>query len=173
MKPIFAILVLLAAPALAQQTKNPVSTVVKDMLAREQKNLVAAAEEMPADKYDFKPTPAQETFAHLILHSTQANYFFCAKAGDVAAPKMEELKDTDGKDKLVAGLKASFDFCTDALGKADDSKLGDTVEGFGGRQQVRAWAWLSAATNWVDHYAGAAMYLRLNGMLPPTAQGKK
>jgi hypothetical protein len=173
MKQILAILVLLAAPAFAQQAKDPVSTVVKDMLARETKNLVAAAEEMPADKYAFKPTPLQESFAHLILHSTQANYFFCARAGDVPAPKTEELKDTDSKDKLVAGLKASFDFCNTALAKADDSKLGDTVEGFGGKQQPRAWAWLSAATNWVDHYAGAAMYLRLNGLLPPTAQAKK
>ncbi|HEV7219706.1 MAG TPA: hypothetical protein VGN39_12590, partial [Terriglobales bacterium] len=67
----------------------------------------------------------------------------------------------------------SFDFCESAVSKADDSKLGDTIEGFGGRKQPRAWAWIGMASNWSDHYAAAAMYLRLNGLLPPTAQPKK
>jgi hypothetical protein len=175
MKSIFAFLALcvLATPGFSQQIKNPVSTVVKDVLARQHKNLVAAVEEMPADKFSFRPTPLQEPFGHLVLHITEANYLFCSKAGDVAAPKTEELQDTDSKDKLVAALKASFDFCETSLAKADDSKLGDTIEGFAGKQQPRAWAWIAAVANWSDHYAAAAMYLRLNGLLPPTAQPKK
>jgi uncharacterized damage-inducible protein DinB len=164
---------ILAAPTFSQQIKNPVSTVVKDALTRQHKNLVAAVEEMPADKFSFRPTPLQEPFGHLVLHITEANYLFCSKAGDVAAPKTEELQDTDSKEKLVAALKASFDFCETSLAKADDSKLGDTIEGFGGKQQPRAWAWIAAVANWSDHYGAAAMYLRLNGLLPPTAQPKK
>jgi DinB superfamily len=166
-------LAIIAIPSFSQENKNPVTTVVKDILTREHKNLVAAVEEMPADKFSFKPTPLQETFGHLAMHITEANYFLCARAGDVAEPKTEELKDTDSKDKLVAALKASFDFCENAVSKADDSKLGDTVEGFGGHKQPRAWAWIAMASNWADHYAAAAMYLRLNGLLPPTAQPKK
>ncbi len=175
MKKLFAVFALatVAVPCFSQDNKNPVTTVVKDLLRREHKNLVAAVEEMPADKFSFKPTPLQETFGHLAMHITEANYFLCARAGDVAEPKMEELKDTDSKDKLVAALKASFDFCETAVSKADDSKLGDTVEGFGGHKQPRAWAWIGMASNWADHYAAAAMYLRLNGLLPPTAQPKK
>ncbi len=156
-----------------QENKNPVTTVIKDILARQHKNLVAAVEEMPAEKFGFKPTPQQESFAHLVLHITEANYLFCSKAGDVAPPKTEELKDSDSKDKLDTALKASFDFCETSLAKADDSKLGDTIEGFGGKQQPRAWAWIAAVSNWADHYGAAAMYLRLNGLLPPTAQPKK
>jgi hypothetical protein len=83
------------------------------------------------------------------------------------------LKETDGKDKLVAGLKASFDFCTTALAKVDDSKLGDEVELFGGRKGPRAFALIALTNDWADHYSSAAMYLRLNGRLPPTAQPKK
>ena len=169
----FLTLWVLSAPTFSQQIKNPVSTVVKDVLTRQHKNLVAAVEEMPADKFSFRPTPLQEPFGHLVLHITEANYLFCSKAGDVAAPKTEELQDTDSKEKLVAALKASFDFCETSLAKADDSKLGDTIEGFGGKQQPRAWAWIAAVANWSDHYAAAAMYLRLNGLLPPTAQPKK
>jgi DinB superfamily len=171
--PVVFALAMLALPGFSQDNKNPVTTVVKDMLTRQHKNLVAAVEEMPADKFSFKPTPLQETFGHLVLHITEANYFLCSRAGDVSAPKTEELNDTDSKDKLVGALKASFDFCESAVSKADDSKLGDTVEAFGGRKQPRAWAWIGMASNWADHYAAAAMYLRLNGLLPPTAQPKK
>jgi hypothetical protein len=171
---VLPILLFLAPAVLAQtQVKNPVTTVVKEMLPRQQKNLIAAAEEMPADDFGFRPTPPQEAFGHLVLHIAQANYLFCSKAGDVAPPKTQEIKDTDGKDKLVGALKASFDFCDGALATADDSKLGDTVEGFGGRPQPRAWAWIALVGSWADHYAGEAMYLRLKGLLPPTAQPKK
>ncbi len=125
------ILLLLSATASAQQIKNPVTTVVKEMLSGRQKNIVAAVEEMPADKFSYKPTADQMPFGHLVAHIIESNNLFCAKAGDVAAPKTEEAKETDGKDKLVSSLKASFDFCTTALAKADYSKLGDTIEGFG------------------------------------------
>jgi len=82
------------------------------------------------------------------------------------------LKETDGKDKLVEALKASFDFCNSTLAKVDDSKLGETVELFGGRKGPRVFAMFALTNDWADHYSAAAMYLRLNGMLPPTAQKK-
>ena len=46
----------------------------------------------------------------------------------------------------------------------DDSKLGDTIELFGGRQAPRAMAALILSSGWADHYSAAAMYLRLNGI---------
>ena len=153
------------------QTKSPVSDVIRDVVASRQKNVVAAIEAMPADKFGYKPTADQMTFGHLAQHIVEANNFFCAKAADIAEPKVE-VKETDGKDKLVAAVKASFDFCTTSLAKTDDSKLGDTIEGFGGKKQLRAWAFIAFASNLADHYGAAAMYLRLNGILPPTAQKK-
>jgi hypothetical protein len=175
MKRVIILAALLASSAtlFAQETKNPVSTVVKEILPRQQKNLVAAAEEMPADKYDFKPTPQQMTFGKLVMHIAESNNFLCAKISDAEEPKAEPLKETDGKDKLVAALKASFDFCNTTLAKVDDSKLGDTVELFGGRKGPRVFAMFALTNDWADHYSAAATYLRLNGMLPPTAQPKK
>ena len=142
-------------------------------MPKQQTNLVAAVEAMPADKFGYKPTPQQMSFAHLVLHMTESNYALCAKASDMPQPKHDELKDADGKDKLLAALKSSFDFCNTALAKVEDSKLGDTVELFGGRQGSRAFALIALTNDWADHYAAAAMYLRLNGLLPPTAQPKK
>ena len=128
---------------------------------------------MPADKFGYKPTPEQITFGHLAVHIVESNYGLCSKVADVPAPKVEELKDTDSKDKLLAAAKASFEFCSEALGKMDDSKLGDEVELFGGRKFPRAMAALGLASGWADHYGAQAMYLRLNGILPPSAQKKK
>ena len=150
--------------------KNPVTSVVREILPRQQKNLIAAVDEMPANKFDYKPTPQQMSFAHLVVHITQSNNYLCAKIGDVPAPKAPELKDSDGKDKLLAALKSSFDFCTTAMEKADDSKLADTIQAYGGREAPRAWAVIALTNDWADHYGAAAMYLRLNGLLPPTAK---
>ena len=166
-------LLLLAAAAVAQTApappNNPVSSALRDILPGRQKNTIAAVEAMPADKFNYKPTADQMTFGHLVAHMVEANNMLCSKAAAVAAPKGEEMKETDSKDKLVAALKASFDFCADALGKMDDSKLGETTEGTG-QQLSRARFALGIASNWADHYAEAAMYLRLNGVLPPTAK---
>jgi uncharacterized damage-inducible protein DinB len=148
---------------------NPVTSTVRQLVERQSKNIVAAAEEMPAEKYDFHPTEPQMTFGHLIFHIVTSNNFLCAKISDQTEPKAE-VTDKDSKAKLVEALKASFDYCTAALDKTDDSKLGDTVTMFRGRTAPRAAALIGLTNDFADHYGTAAMYLRLNGMLPPTAQ---
>jgi uncharacterized damage-inducible protein DinB len=163
------------APTAPAQTasapvKNPVSSALRDIAPNRQKNTIAAVEAMPADKFSYQPSAGQMTFGHLVAHMIEANYGLCSNAAAVTAPKVEEVKDTDAKDKLVAALKASFDFCADALSKMDDSKLGEMVSGPGGQQLSRARFSLGIASNWADHYAEAAMYLRQNGILPPTAK---
>jgi hypothetical protein len=179
MKQIYIIpaLLLLAASAIAQTAPgasapvaNPISSALREIFPGRQKNTIAAVEAMPADKFSYKPSADQMTFGHLVAHMIEANYGLCSNAAAVPAPKAEEVKDTDPKDKLVPALKASFDFCGDALSKMDDSKLGEMTAGLGGQQLSRARFALGIASNWADHYAEAAMYLRLNGILPPTAK---
>jgi hypothetical protein len=148
---------------------NPVSATVKSQLTRFSKNMVAAAESMPAEKYGFKPTAEMNTFGHLVMHITQSNNLLCSKISGAAAPDAK-LAESDGKDKLVAGLKASFDFCSTALANVDDSKLGESMVLFGNRPASRAAALIALSDGWNDHYGAEAIYLRLNGILPPTAQ---
>jgi hypothetical protein len=107
------------------------------------------------------------------VHIINSNFSGCSKTADVPAPKTDEVKESDSKEKMLAAATASFDFCNEALSKMDDSKLGDSVEFFGGHQFPRAMGALGVASGWADHYAAAAQYLRLNGILPPTAQPKK
>lgn len=162
--------VLLPALALGQQGKSPIADVLRQMLNGREKNTVAAFEAMPADKFNYKPTPEQMTFGHLAAHIAEGNYYFCSNAGDVPQPKVEELKGDEPKDKLVGAIKASFEFCRTALANADDAKLSGDIKWFDGKPRARAWAALGLASSWADHYGMAAMYLRSNGLLPPTAQ---
>ena len=171
---VLAMLVAVAAiSARAQETSapiaNPVSTTVKSQLTRFSKNMVAAAESMPADKYGFKPTPEMNTFGHLVMHIVQSNNLLCSKISGAAAPDAK-LADSDGKEKLVAVLKASFEFCSTALANVDDSKLSESMMLFGNRPASRAAALIALSDGWNDHYGTQAIYLRLNGILPPTAQ---
>ena len=170
MKTSCSILLLFIASAAFAQTKNPVSTALKETLTGRQKNTIAAVDAMPADKFGYKPTADQMTFGHLVTHIVESNNLFCSKVAGVPEPKAEAAKDSDAKDKLAASLKAAFDFCSDALSKMDDSKLGETTEIFGGQQMTHARIALILASSWADHYAEAAMYLRLNGILPPSAK---
>jgi hypothetical protein len=159
-------------PAGAEAVANPVSSTVKQQLTRFTKIMVGAAEAMPPEKYNFKPTPEMNTFAHLTMHITQSNTLLCAKISGAAAPDAGKLADTDTKDKLVAALKASFDFCSTALANVDDSHLGDPLVLFGNRPSSRAGALIGLSDTWNDHYGAQAIYLRLAGILPPTAQPK-
>src|SRR6266481_8399097 len=149
-----------AVAAYAQESSapvaNPVSTTVKNQLTRFSKNMVAAAESMPADKYGFKPTPEMNSFAHLVMHIAQSNFLLCSKISGTAAPD-SKLADSDGKDKLVAGVKASFEFCSTALANVDDSKLGDPMVLFGNRPASRAAALIALSDGWNDHYGTQAI----------------
>jgi len=83
---------------------NPVSGFVKAGVARYEKNMVAAAEAMPAEKYGFKPSPEMNSYGHLMMHIAQSNNTFCSKISGQTAPDVK-IADTDAKDKLVAAVK--------------------------------------------------------------------
>jgi len=167
---VLSLFLILSVGVFAQQTKTSVSDVLRKMLAGREKDTVAAFEGMPANKFDYKPTAEQMTFGHLAAHIAEANYYFCSNVGDVPQPKTEELKGTEGKEKLVAAVKSSFEFCHSALEKADDSKMNQDIKWFDGKPRARTWAFVALASSWADHYGMAAMYLRLNALVPPSAK---
>jgi hypothetical protein len=172
---IFLVIICLIAPmaAMAQDSSaNPLTATARETFDEYAKNLVATAEEMPAEKYDYHPTPEQMTFGKTIEHVAQVNNFACSKFSDMPAPAGPKAAEADGKAKLVAGLKASMDFCAKAFSNLTDAKLAEPVTIFGGRHSTRLGAAMEVTNDLIDHYAALAVYLRLNGLLPPTAQKK-
>jgi len=149
---------------------NPITTLIKAQVVRYGKFQVAAAEAMPAEKYSYQSTPDTRTFGQLVLHVSQFNNLICSRVSGMTAPDIKDLKDTDGKDKLVAAVKASFDFCTMALNGLDDSTLGMPAGKLGPNELSRGGAIVILGEDWFDHYSTMAIYLRVNGILPPSAQ---
>ena len=159
----------LVGTAAAPDPASPVSEAVRASAGRAATNFIAAAEDMPAAKYAFKPTPAQMSFGDAIAHMAAGNDTYCSSIGGVPAPKRAALSAGASKDELVTRLEETFRFCESALARVDDSKLGDKVPYFG-EQSSRGAVMVSAAEECAGHYSQIAVYLRLNGLIPPTAK---
>jgi uncharacterized damage-inducible protein DinB len=159
---------LISSVASAQQT-NPVAAAFRDNAASEAKNLIAAAEEFPAAKYSYKPTKAQMSFGEIVVHLSQGNDYLCGAIAGTKAPTRAKVAATAPKATLVARLRETFDFCNTSLKGLDDTKLSEQLDFFG-RKMSRAAVMTVTTGDWADHYSQSAIYMRLNGMLPPTAK---
>src|SRR5271169_1090510 len=151
-------------------TPNPITSLIKQQVMQYGQLQIAGAEAMPADKYDYRSTPETRTFGQLILHVAQFNNLMCSRISGMTAPDIKSVKDTDSKDTLVAAVKGSFAFCTTALKGLDDSTLGMPAGKLGPMTMTRGSALVILGEDWYDHYSTMAIYLRVNGILPPSAQ---
>ena len=147
----------------------PVAAAFRDFEATEAKNLIAAAKDIPASKYSYKPTPAQMSVGDIVQHLNQGNDFLCGTISGVKAPTRAKLTGKSSKAELVAMLEQTFDFCKTSLAGLDDSKLSESMTVFG-MTMTRAGVMTLTTGDWADHYSQLAIYMRLNGMLPPTAK---
>jgi hypothetical protein len=151
------------------QSSAPVADAFRQNASRMERNLVAAAEEMPADKYGYKPTPAQMTFGEIVLHVARDNDEACPPIAGMKAPDRAKLTPSDDKAKLVARLRESFAFCDQSVAHLGDSNLGEEASAFGEKWTKPA-LMMERIEDWADHYSQFAIYLRVNGLLPPTAR---
>ena len=158
---------------------NPITAVFRQRILAQHRNIAQAFDSIPADKFGYKPTPAQQTIGYIAQHLANDNTFFCGNFGTAKHTRAaadtttaDSLKAKWPKDSLVTKLKASFAFCETAFAQLDDAKLGDQVTmTFGGQSRTvtRAGMVLGHVIDMADHYSQLANYMRLNGILPPTA----
>src|ERR1700740_354922 len=100
MKRVVAIaLVIWSAAIHGQQptTASPMADATRRWLQLEATNLIAAAEEMPAETYTFRPTAEQMTFAKLMTHVVESNRYMCSGIGGEPLPKETGVTDADPK----------------------------------------------------------------------------
>lgn len=162
---------LLLGSAWGQQA-NPVATAARKQIMERAHHLLDAAKEMPADKYTFKASEKQMTFGHMVWHTARANYGLCSLLAGEKSQFPQDLKDSDPKDKLAPVLEQSVSYCDGVLAKTTDKDLGEELKTPWGAQMTRAELLLEINADQADHYSLAATYLRLNGLLPPTARKK-
>lgn len=165
-------------PAAGSQA-NPITAVFRTRTMALQRNLAQAFDSIPEAKFSYKPTPAQQTIGFIAQHLANDNYFFCNNFGAMKGPRpaqdtttADSVKATWPKATLVASLKDSFTFCEQAFNQLDDAKLADQITitfGNNSRTGTRVAMVLGHVVDMADHYSQLANYMRLNGMLPPTA----
>ena len=174
---------ILALPAGAQDAKKdtPVkpadspSKVVLDTWNDVGRKLIAMAEDFPEDKYDFKPTPAQRSFAEQLLHAAGANYFFTNPVMGQKPPAGEDPKRDQYKTKaeVVSFVKKAF--ADGAAAIQSKGEKGMTTEvAYLPDQKARV---LDIAYGLIEHsgehYGQLVVYYRLAGLVPPESRPKK
>ena len=158
---------------------NPITAAFRVRIMGNHRNLAQAFDSIPASKFGYKPTPAQLTIGYIAQHLASDNYFFCNNFGAMKATlpaadttTADSLKAKWPRDTLITKLKASLAFCESAFAQLDDARLADQITMMRGGQSrtlTRAAMVLGHALDMADHYSQLANYMRLNGMLPPTA----
>jgi uncharacterized damage-inducible protein DinB len=138
--------------------------------------LIAMAEDFPEDKYDFKPVPAERSFAEQLLHAANANYFFTNPAMGLKPPAEEDPKREQYKTKaaVVEFVKKSFADGAAAIQRKGDKGMNDLVVDVFANQQTRvsdmAWGLLEHSG---EHYGQLVVYYRVSGLVPPESRPKK
>ena len=170
----------------AQASPAPPATyasLVERQVSTYEKNVVDAAEAMPADKFDFSPAslniPGSQykdvrTFAQLVKHTATANYRLWT---NVTGEKMpENIKSGNGPDELktkaeiIQFLKDSFAAGHRAAQSLTQENALEEIAWFRGTAP-RLFVASAAVIHAADEYGQMVEYLRMSGVVPPASRG--
>ncbi len=162
---------MVAAVCVAQAPAGPVGPAaeVQASYNRLKPNVIKAAEKMPEADFQFRPTPDIRTFARIVNHVTEAQEHTCSALNGTAFDPKSVPSDTADKATIVAGLKASFELCDKAYGALTDANIAEMVDAGRGKRSRIGMAWGNVSHD-NEQYAELSTYLRLKGIVPPTAE---
>lgn len=154
---------------------DPELKVVLDSWNEIGRKLTVMAEEFPEDKYDFKPTPAQRSFAEQLLHAAGSCYFFTNPVMGVKPQAAEDPKRADypSKAAVVAFVKKAFADGAAAIQAKGEKGLTTEVV-YTPDQKARV---IDIAYGIIEHsgehYGQLVVYYRLAGLVPPESRPKQ
>jgi len=150
------------------------------MLSGFERSMMNVAKAMPADKYNFAPTPANFApgspakydgvlaFGPMLIHVAQGIYGPYAQASglkpDIDPKTLTTLK---SKDEIVNALQQSFVFAHKATATITPENAMLSVRGNSTRISIIA----TGIAHSDDHYGQLVEYLRMNGIIPPGSAG--
>jgi uncharacterized damage-inducible protein DinB len=150
------------------------ASTAKAMHATIRRDLAEAAEAMPADDFAFKPTPDVRSFAQLVGHVVNANFFFCSQAKGEKSPATTNFERVADKAALVKGINDALAYCDAIYTSTTDANFSDavTLNGFPGMnpktETTRGTVLMFNTTHNNEHYGNIVVYLRLKGKVPPS-----
>ena len=141
---------------------------IKELHDRIREDVVRSAERMPAEHFDFQPTPDVRTFGQLVGHVATNLYVMCAAAGAESNPHPTIVGQTvSGKADLVDGLKAAYEYCEEALASLNDVNGLNKVTA--SREGTRLSFLVAAIEHTSLHYGNMVTYMRLKGLVPTSS----
>ena len=133
-------------------------------------NILKAADKMPAEDYQFKPTPDIRTYARVVDHVIEAQLHSCGAVNHTAPDALAKVPaETADKAAVIEALKASFAECDKAYASATDPNLGEMLDTARGKHSRVGLLWGVVAHD-EEQYATLALYLRLKGLVPPSSE---
>jgi hypothetical protein len=174
-------MMLSVAPVMAQDAaakKQPKPAPSPSQAVLEQWNdigrkVIAIAEDLPEDKYDYKPNPDSRTFVAMLLHDAASMYFFTDTAQGKKArygddPKRDELKT---KAQVVAFVKQCVKDGADLIKEKGDKGMMEEVDAGGQMMRLTDLAY-ALIEHSGEHYGAMVVYYRANGIVPPESRKK-
>lgn len=147
----------------------------KALHATIRRDVAEAADAMPAEDFAFKPTPEVRSFAQLVGHLVNANFFFCSQAkGEASSPSTTNFERVADKAALIKGLTDALAYCDGVYQSTTDADFNQTVtlNGFPGMNPktttTRGLVLMFNTTHNNEHYGNIVVYLRLKGKVPPS-----
>lgn len=168
-----ALIALGAAPARGQGAPT---TIVKEMVVvwqRAATEVLDVAEAMPEAKYDFKPTPEVATFREQLLHLAELTQRFIDTANGAKSAAHDHNKSMT-KAEVIALVKGKLQAGEAALAALSDAQLLEQVKfPFGDRMVSRFVFWNGPILQFRNHQGQLIVYLRMNGIVPPTTARRR
>ena len=165
-----AVLVVAAAVPSLLLAQAPATSITMEMAAglqRASNDILDVAEAMPADKYSYKPTPEMSTFSDQLVHVAGIVQRFVDTSKGVKTEAAHH--GAMAKPEVIALLKKSFQSGQESLTQLSDAQLLETVKfPFGDRMVTRYTYWQGPLYQIRNHHGQLVVYLRLNGIVPPT-----
>jgi uncharacterized damage-inducible protein DinB len=184
-KSVVALLVILCCSAVAfsQTAPAPAKTpgeALNTILNIAKMEFVSAAEAMPEDKYSFAPSNGEfkgvRTFAEQVKHVAAVNYVFGAEVLQEKPPvdtgEEKGPASITSKTDILKFLSDSFDYLHKALASVTEKNELDQIDSLFGKTSRLTVASFSTAHPF-DHYGQMAVYLRMNGIVPPASRPRK
>lgn len=128
--------------------------------------LVAVAQAMPEDKYDYKPTTREMSFREQLFHIQEnMNWLSITYFAEEKYVKKEALKGLS-KTQIIQEIQASFDKAKAFVQKTNDAELSQKAAFFAGQKSKLQI--LNLMQDHVTHHrAQILVYLNLNKIEPP------
>jgi uncharacterized damage-inducible protein DinB len=152
----------------------PITTLAGDVqndLDRTRDLFTTLVNAMPAEKFDFKPTPAQQTFGERVMHIVQADQFILGTLGGTTKPPAINQQASNKAD-IVAALRQLYDWEAALMKEFNDQQLTERImpPAFLGSSASRVRVFYYSLQHTEDIYGQLVVYLRLNGITPPASQ---